>query len=106
MEHRTGQFRHYDNFIIQSNGIIKHAKSGKKWKPSTSHQGNPRVPLFDGHKYAFYYLKDIIAEVFVPNPDGLPCVKHIDRNKLNNSADNLQWVANEEELNANCCLRH
>ena len=33
----------------------------------------------------------LVAEYFLPNPDNLPCINHIDGNKLNNHIDNLEW---------------
>lgn len=36
-------------------------------------------------------LHRIIAEVFIPNPDNLPQVNHIDGNTDNNSVGNLEW---------------
>lgn len=36
----------------------------------------------------------LLAIAFIPNPDNLPQVNHIDGNKLNNDLSNLEWVSN------------
>lgn len=35
----------------------------------------------------------LVADAFIPNPDGLKCVDHIDCDKTNNRADNLRWCS-------------
>ena len=38
----------------------------------------------------------LVAEAFLPNPDGLPEVAHIDGNPGNNSANNLRWSSHAD----------
>lgn len=38
----------------------------------------------------------LVAEHFIPNPDNLPQIDHIDNDPLNNRVENLQWVTNRQ----------
>ncbi len=37
----------------------------------------------------------LVAEAYLPNPDCLPQVDHIDEDKENNNVSNLQWIDNQ-----------
>ncbi len=39
-----------------------------------------------------YYVHRLVAECYIPNPGSLPQVNHIDLDKQNNFASNLEWV--------------
>ena len=56
------------------------------WKRKTYYYVRIHCPWFNS-RVAIHRL---VAETFIPNPDGLPCVNHKDENKLNNRADNLE----------------
>lgn len=53
--------------------------------------GYERVVLYTNNSYKNFLIHRLVAHAFIPNPDNLPQVNHIDENKLNNCADNLEW---------------
>lgn len=42
-----------------------------------------------------YIVSRLIAQLFIPNPNSLPEVNHINENKLDNRACNLEWCSRE-----------
>ena len=45
-----------------------------------------------------YPYHRILANHFIPNPDGLPEVDHVNKNKADNKISNLRWVDRSENL--------
>lgn len=50
------------------------------------------------YKSVSMLIHRIVAKAFCPNPNNLPQVDHIDGNKLNNEASNLEWVDQNENM--------
>lgn len=44
-------------------------------------------------------LHRLLAEAFVPNPEGLPVVRHLDDDPTNNSIENLAWGTVQDNAN-------
>ena len=56
--------------------------------------GYPKVTLMrDGKKHEVRVHR-LVAEHFIPNPEGKPIVNHKDSNRSNFAVDNLEWVDN------------
>ena len=55
--------------------------------------GYRQVLLAKNGKRKMFTVHRLVAMVFIPNPDGLPHVNHIDENKANNIAANLEWCS-------------
>ena len=67
---------------------IRRISSGWIAKPILIKQSGYIQVYLNGKTYKYHR---ILAKHFIPNPDNLPEVDHIDRNKVNNSLENLRW---------------
>lgn len=58
----------------------------------------PRIILQVDGKAKAYLIHRLVAEVFVPNPDGLPCINHKDGDKSNPHPENLEWCTHQQNM--------
>lgn len=66
-------------------------------KPQIRGQGYLSVWLYDGHNHAKQVsVHRLVADAFIPNPNGLDEVNHLDECKQNNRADNLAWCMHRD----------
>lgn len=91
----------YENqYEVSSFGRIRSLlfNGGTILKPDIS-RGYHRVTLFKNGKRNRKMVHIIVAKAFIPNTHNKPCVNHIDENKANNSAVNLEWCTPKENCN-------
>ena len=67
---------------------------GKQYlKACPNSKGYLLVSLCKNHTQRAFNIHRLVAEAFIPNPNNLPCINHIDENKLNNAVSNLEWCS-------------
>lgn len=64
-------------------------------KNTLDNHGYLTTSLCDNRKKEKYLIHRLVAEVFIPNPNNLPQVNHIDENKTNNNVENLEWCTQQ-----------
>ncbi len=87
-----GSIRSIDRYITDKRGFRRLKKS--KTKSALGIHGDyKRVYLKVRTQMKMQLVHRMVAQHFVDNPHGLPCVNHIDGNKYNNYSENLEWVS-------------
>lgn len=61
--------------------------------------GYMTTTLYQNNKGQVVYIHRLVAVAFISNPNNLPCVNHINEDKSNNSASNLEWCSYEYNNN-------
>jgi hypothetical protein len=54
--------------------------------------------LSSNNKRKTFNIHRLVAETFIPNPDNKPEVNHINTNKKDNRASNLEWSTRKENM--------
>lgn len=84
-------------FSMYFKGVLR--KEPKKCKEHID-RGYSRVGLYkSGSKTAkTQRVHRLLAKMFLPNPDNLDTVDHIDGDTQNNHLDNLQWMSHKDNV--------
>lgn len=82
-------FNHVNNKSYPRNKMLKQIANDRNYL---------RVYLYKKGKGKNFRVHRLVADAFIPNPDNLPEVNHIDGNKQNNKTTNLEWCTHQHNM--------
>ena len=90
--------------VVGYEGLYAVTSCGKVWSykrkkflvPTYNSKGYLQVKLCKDGKFKQYLIHRLVAEAYLPNPENLPQVDHIDNDKTHNCVNNLQWITNRD----------
>ena len=90
-------FEEFEGYGITSCGRVYSFKTKRFLKPSKNDKGYLRVWLTNGNGYGrTVAIHRLVALAYIPNPNNLETVDHIDNYKEHNYINNLQWMTRGE----------
>lgn len=80
-------------YLVSDSGQVWSLYRHRALKPTIDKYGYEKVGLFDGHKACHRTVHRLVAQAFIPNPNDLPTVNHINEDKTDNRVSNLEWAS-------------
>lgn len=72
---------------------LNYNRSGKEQilKPKTAPNGYLHVCLYSKNKRKYITIHRLVAQMFLDNPNNLPCINHKSEDKTDNSVNNIEY---------------
>lgn len=84
----------YESYQVSNLGRLK--RGSRFLRGTLDKNGYCDVMLCEDKKKKHMRLHRLVAQAFVPNPNNLDTVDHIDSDKNNNKSNNLQWLSRKD----------
>ena len=85
-------------YSVDTSGRVYSHKNNRYMSGGTLAYGHKVVCLRRDGMQKMFSVHRLVAAAFIPNPDNLPIVHHIDGNPQNNAVNNLQWCTQKENV--------
>lgn len=83
-------------YAVTSCGKVWSYRSEKFLKTKKQKNGYLKVNLYKDSKPKTFLVHRLVAFAYIPNPENLETVDHIDGNKNHNYIKNLQWMTQKD----------
>ncbi len=90
--HNVAVIPGHSMYLVYDDGRVFSIKSGKFLKPVDRGNRHLNVNL-DGENI---FVHRLVAQAFIPNPNGYDCVHHLNGDPTDNRVENLVWISRAE----------
>lgn len=102
------KIKDFENYEVSTDGEVRslnYARSGKCriMKPQPNGNGYLGVGLSKNNKSHTKTIHRLVAEAFIPNPDNLRDVDHINGDRTDNRVENLRWCSHKDNQGYDLC---
>lgn len=87
---------HYE---VSDLGLVRNARTGKILNLHSNNSGYLVIDLHKDGTHKTFSVHRLVAKAFIPNPDNLPEVNHLNEDKHDNRATNLEWCDRVHNIN-------
>lgn len=94
-----GRIKSLERYVKNHDAMQYHEEKIKlatERKRNDGKQGYLALQLYRDNKAKNCYVHRLVAEAFIPNPESKPTVNHINGDKHDNRAENLEWATYSE----------
>lgn len=89
---------HEGRYEISKDGVVYSLTANKVIATRDNGRGYLVVSLSVNGAYETRKIHRLVAITYIPNPDRLPQVNHLDGDKRNNNVSNLEWCTNDHNI--------
>lgn len=98
MEERDITIEGYTHLVVRSDGLFFNKKTKHQVKGNSDGRYIRMFPCKKNGDFASKAAHQLVALMFLPNPENKPYVNHKDSNKKNNAVYNLEWCTQKENM--------
>ena len=84
------------NYEVSTKGNVRNMKTGRIMAQVEKTHGYLYVSLWRNNVGRHFSVHRLVATMFIPNPDNLPEVDHINRDRKDNRVENLRWLSHKK----------
>ena len=89
----------FENYSVSNMGRVRNDGSGRVLSLWNKYNGYKMVTLTRNYEKHIFQVHRLVAKAFIPNPDNFPQVNHINEDKTDNRAENLEWCTAKYNTN-------